>query len=235
MLRTLRFALLLLALPALAVHAEAPKAQPYPAASTVDLLKLLAPPPSAEATQKELAEMLTLQKLRSADEAAYCKADQSISVFRFQDVLGPDFTESKLPKTAAFFSRVLATSYVPVDKAKNFWGRPRPSVADPEILPCVDVPKSPAYPSGHSTAGNLMAIVLSQMLPERAAELHARGRLFGFHRVLGGVHYPSDVAGGEICAAVVAQALAADPEYHADLKAATEELRAVLKADPDKR
>jgi acid phosphatase (class A) len=77
-------------------------------------------------------------------------------------------------------------------------------------------------------AGNLMATLLADMLPEKAAQLSARGRLFGDHRVLAGVHFPSDVDAGRLCAAALAQALFMDPQFQAEFQAARSELRKAL-------
>ncbi len=231
-----RFALfaLLLVLPALGSlparlsAADLVLAKPYATASQVDLVRLVPPPPGEEDTRRELAAMFLLQQHRSPADEAACQADAEISIFRFADVLGDSFTPQALPKTRALFERALASSKQAVDPAKDHFARPRPPLADSRIKPCVKLPTNGAYPSGHSTAGNLMATLLADMLPEKAAELRARGRLFGDHRVLGGVHYPSDVDAGRLAAAALAQALFMDPEFQDDFQAARAELRKAL-------
>ena len=229
---------LLLALPGLAslpgrlAAAEAAQAQPYSIASQVDLLRIVPPPPSEAATRQELDAMLSMQQQRGPEDEAACQADAVITVFRFADVLGDSFTPQALPKASALFERALASAKQAVDPAKDHYARPRPPLADSRIKPCVKLPGNGAYPSGHSTAGNLMATLLAAMVPEKAAELRARGRLFGDHRVLGGVHYPSDVDAGRLCAAALAQALFMDPEFQVEFKAARAELRAALGLEP---
>jgi acid phosphatase (class A) len=228
-----RLALLLLslALPALALRADAPAAPaaaPYAVANQVDLTRLLAPPPSEAEARKELDELLRIQRRRTAADEAACVSDQVISVFRFADVLGAGFTPDKLPKTAALFLRVVASVHVPLQKAQETWARKRPPLADPAIHPVGAVPATAAYPSGHATNGNLMGILLADMVPERSAALHARGVLFGERRVLAGVHYPSDIEAGRQSAAAIAQTLFQDPQFRDDFGDARAELRASL-------
>jgi uncharacterized membrane protein YphA (DoxX/SURF4 family) len=229
--------LLFLALPSLALRAAdtaaaapmaTPAAQPYAAATQIDLDDILAPPPGPAETRKELDALLAIQKKRSPEDAAACIADQVISVYRFADVLGDRFSADKLPKTDALFLRVLATVHVPLEKAQKLWGRKRPPLLEPAIKPAGTLPTTAAYPSGHATAGNLMGILLADLLPERSAELHARGVLFGDRRVLAGVHYPSDIEAGKLSAAAIAAILYQDPQFKADFAAAATELRGAL-------
>jgi acid phosphatase (class A) len=221
-------ALLLLALPGLspadAMPAAAPAVQPYAAASQVDLTQILASPPGAEETRKELATLLKIQKTRTKEEAAACIADQVISVYRFADVLGDKFTAENTPKTNILFQRIIATIHVPLEKAQKYWTRKRPPLMDPEIKPAGMTPSTAAYPSGHGTAGPLMGTVLADLLPGWAEKLHARGALFAYRRIQAGVHYPSDIQAGALSAAAIFQALSQDPEFRSDFAAAQAEL-----------
>jgi acid phosphatase (class A) len=78
--------------------------------------------------------------------------------------------------------------------------------------------------------GNSIAIVLADLLPERRAAIFARGWVFAKQRPLGGVHYPSDIEAGRICAAAVVARLWQEPAFRADLEAARTELRKVFPA-----
>jgi acid phosphatase (class A) len=66
------------------------------------------------------------------------------------------------------------------------------------------------------------------MVPEKSAELFARGVKFGENRAIGGVHYESDVAAGRISAAVIANAMFHNQTFMEDFKKAKAELRAYL-------
>ncbi len=73
---------------------------------------------------------------------------------------------------------------------------------------------SPAFPSGHSTAGNLDAILFAVLAPGYYQQLVQAGVDYGLSRNVFGVHYPLDVIGGRIDATyVVAQVLSNNPLY----------------------
>ena len=176
--------------PALAENAAAPTSD-YIAPNQVDLLQLLPPPPAPEsaAQKRDMQAMLDVQRHRTAAQTARTEADAEINVFRFADVLGPNFTKEKLPKLIAFFSRVRHSELSIVGAAKDYWHRPRPFEASTRIHPAPGLQEgvlnddkrtyNPSYPSGHSTFGATCAIILGDMVPEKRAELFARGWEFG--------------------------------------------------------
>jgi acid phosphatase (class A) len=228
MLRPIRiFWLLALLLLPQYLWAETP---PYLGQTHVDLVMLLAPPPAmdSQAQAKEMNMLMTLQDNRTPAQAAKAKADQQRTVFQFGNILGPDFTAEKLPKAAEFFDKARKTADDILDPAKAFWNRPRPYTANPDIHPCVDKPNNASYPSGHSTFGTVMAVLLANMLPEKKTELFIRADEYGFERNIGGVHYPTDVAAGRIAGTVIAAFMFADPQFKTDFEQAKAEVRAVL-------
>jgi acid phosphatase (class A) len=199
--------------------------------TAVDLVRYLAPPPPVEssANRAELAVLLQLQATRTPAEVAYAQADQKISVFRFADSLDTArFKESRLPITARFFAKTMETLNGISEIAKKSFARPRPFVTDTEIHPVLDKPTNASYPSGHSMSGNLIAILLADIVPEKKAQIFERGWVFAEHRALGGVHYPSDLQAGRIAAALVAQRLYQDPEFRRELDSSRVEIRKVL-------
>jgi len=226
-------ALFLLAVSQIAVTAlpvRAEDAKPFITAKELDLTKFLAPPPANDSaqTKAELAEVLTLQVTRTPEMVARAQADAEENVWRFADVLGPKFTQEALPKTEAFFARVAETEGAVVDPAKDVWKRPRPHLLSDLVKPAVPLSKSGAYPSGHATVGTLMAIVLSNMVPEKRAELMARGWEYANNRVIGGIHFRSDIEAGRISGSLIAEAIWNQPDFAAEFAAAKAELRAAL-------
>jgi len=201
---------------------------------SAELSTLLAPPPAlnSEIQKTELAELHQWQQTRTAEMVAYAQADQKINVFRFADILGAQFTSANLPLTDALFVKAINTSELLTKEAKKFFNRPRPFVSDTSLKPTLDHPPNASYPSGHSTGGNLFAILLANMIPEKSAEIFARGQAFAQNRVIGGVHYPSDIAAGRICATIVADRLFANPDFQKDFAAAKAELRRQLGLKP---
>jgi acid phosphatase (class A) len=82
-----------------------------------------------------------------------------------------------------------------------------------------------SYPSGHSTFGAMTAILLSNMVPEKQAELFARGWDYGQSRVIGGVHFPTDVESGRIEATAMVALMMQNGDFRTDFAAAKAELR----------
>lgn len=80
--------------------------------------------------------------------------------------------------------------------------------------PAMDLTNSPSYPSGHTTYGYTGAILLAVLVPERYAQMIARGAEYGNDRVIMGSHYVMDVLGGRTLALYdMAHLLANDPAY----------------------
>jgi acid phosphatase (class A) len=199
--------------------------------TTVELSNLLPPPPAAGsiAAQHDLQVVLSTQQTRSAADMAAAKADTERSVFRFADVFGASFQASALPKTAAFFTRTAELDKEAVKEAKSYWQRPRPSVVSSQVHPLSKEKANDwSYPSGHSTFGYTTAVLLANMVPEKRAAIFARADVYAEHRIVLGVHFPSDVEAGHLAGTVVADDILHDPGFQADYQAARAELRHVL-------
>ncbi|HEY3641707.1 MAG TPA: phosphatase PAP2 family protein [Xanthobacteraceae bacterium] len=230
--RRLMTALAFVALTAFApalLHAEA--AKPYSDNKEINLLLLLPPPPALDSARMkaELGEILTIQVTRTKEMEARAIADATENISRFADVVdSPKFAAAGLPKVAAFFDRVVETEAAVVDPAKEVWKRPRPHLYSDLVKPVVPLSKSGSYPSGHATVGTLMGIELANMLPEKRAQIMARAWEFGQNRVVGGIHYQSDIEAGRIAGTVIAQTISTHPDFKQDFEAAKAELRAAL-------
>jgi acid phosphatase (class A) len=211
------------------LHAE--DAKPYSDNNEINLLLLLPPPPAVDSDQMkaELGEILTIQVTRSKAMVDRAVADVTENIWRFADVVdSPNFTAAALPKVAAFFDRVVETESAVVDPAKDVWKRPRPHLYSDLVKPVVPLSKSGSYPSGHATVGTLMGIELANMLPEKRAQIMARAWEFGRNRVVGGIHYASDIEMGRISGTVIAQTISTHPDFKAEFEAAKAELRSAL-------
>jgi acid phosphatase (class A) len=213
------------------VLAEDAKAKPFADAKEVNLLDILPPPPAQDSarTKAELGEILTIQVTRTPEMEARAIADANEDIWRFSDVVdSPKFTKENLPKFAAFFDRIVETEGDVVDPAKDVWKRPRPHIFSALVKPVVPLSKSGSYPSGHTTLGTLMGIVLSNMLPEKRAAIMTRAWEYGQNRVVGGIHYPSDIEAGRISGSVIAQTIMTHEDFKSEFEAAKTELRAQL-------
>ena len=196
----------------------------------VDLARLLPPPPAMGSAEQrdEIALLLQLHKQRTPAMVALAQADAAREVFRFADAVGPQFTADKLPATAALFQAVKENGDAILGNAKKHWDRPRPYAVSSEIDPCVHKPGNASYPSGHATYGTLVAVILADMVPEKAQALAARAEQYRFNREIGGVHYPSDVAAGRIAGTVIAAFLFNSPAFQQQYVVARAEVRSAL-------
>jgi len=96
------------------------------------------------------------------------------------------------------------------------------------VKPAVKLSSSGSWPSGHATVGTIMGIVLSNMVPEKRAEIMARAAEYAHNRVVGGIHYPSDVEEGKIAGSVIAAIIMQRDDFKSEFAQAKSELRADL-------
>lgn len=222
--RGLRAGLLALLLAAGAL----PAAEPY--LRGFDPLVLLPPPPAAGGPEDRADRQSTVSvyATRTPADVARGRDEHHVTIFHFASVIGPQFQPGKFPRTEALFAEVEVETKQIVNVAKNTWRRPRPFVADPaRFAEPGDPEKSPGYPSGHSTRGTVLALLLAELFPDRRAELASRGREIGWTRVVIGVHTPLDIQAGLVLGQALAAAFLSRPEFQADLAAVRLELAGV--------
>ena len=234
---------------------------PYISPANYDVVHVLAPPPApgSEAERKDVEAVLQAQRSSSPERTHLAETDATAGLAAFAGVLGID--PDKLPGVAGFIHKSEREAQFATTIGKDCWERPRPFVLDSRIhppgtmqpqvasrpgekntaphdasSPCPPLTPTPAYsysyPSGHSTRGALDAILLSQMVPEKRAEIFSRGWDFGVSRIIGGVHYPSDVEAGRIDATAMASIMMQNRDFKSDLTAARAELRKAMGLQP---
>ena len=115
--------------------------------------------------------------------------------------------------------------------AKNYYQRKRPFQQNGEPMGVPEardaLEKDPSYPSGHTAIGWGFALLLTEISPDRADDLLARGRAYGESRIVVNHHWFSDVVWGRFMGAATVARLHADPTFRADLEAARAEVAAV--------
>lgn len=156
----------------------------------------------------------------------------------FSCSLDMELSPENAPRTLRVLQRATQDTGRAVGVAKNHFKRLRPFWID-EGETCrarEEMGKSYDYPSGHATAGWTWAMVLAQLMPERATAILARGRAIGESRIVCGLHNATAVEGARTTVSAVMAAVVASPEYQADLEAARAELQSlrtqVAKPDP---
>ncbi len=197
---------------------------------SIDPVKLLPPPPTnaSDVTRAELDAMLLIQERRSPIQVTLVKMDNDAKLDRFSDALGSAERLKNVPLLEALMRKVYSDMSPVIEKAMDAFNRPRGVTLEPRMKPALELPMSSAYPSGHAIWGYVTALVLADMVPERRLHLMERADEFGRNRVIGGVHYPSDVESGRLLATVIVAFVFNSPEFATERTAAAKELRAAL-------
>ena len=193
----------------------------------VDFLALLPEPPTQGSTEQkaEIQQILAIQATRTPADEARCKMEEKFEVFQFAPIIGEGFTAEKCPLTAAMFKDLETDSKYFSRTAKDHWNRKRPPYVNSDVHPSATLEDEGAYPSGHATRGILFALVMADVFPNHRAALLEQGRQVGWDRVVGGVHYPSDVAAGRVLGQALAAKLLSKPEFQVEFAKVKEELK----------
>jgi len=202
-----------------------------------DSAVLLPPPPSAGSTAQSLdvevnKRMLALRgtpRWNLAAEDANTQFPEAAKIFSC--ALNAPISAKDAPHLYLLLQRTLADAGASTDKAKIKYRRTRPFLVNNQSTCTPDLEKymisSGSYPSGHSTAGWVWALILSEIAPERTDAVLARGLAFGESRLVCNAHWYSDVVAGRVMGAGTVARLHADPVFRADLEAAKAEFAAL--------
>jgi hypothetical protein len=155
------------------------------------------PKPDSDEGKADLAIVLWEQRIRTPLEVQRALAEVKLGPGAYATALGHSVDATRYPRTFELIDRVGREIKVMTDGLKKHFARVRPYHADPRVQPAIEREPSPSYPSGHATRGMAYAAVLAELVPEHREALLAQGRLVGFDRVIGGVHYPSDIEAGQ--------------------------------------
>jgi acid phosphatase (class A) len=140
-----------------------------------------------------------------------------------------------LPATVGLFREMSKTSRAASDETKTTYGRTRPFDARidglPPIVPLLPVDNlksSPSYPSGHTMFAYEAGVLLGRLLPEAQDIFIDRARQYGWHRVVAGAHFPTDVDAGATSGTLIVAAFMQDSAFHRKLAGASAELHNAL-------
>lgn len=220
-----------LALP-VAVHAQ----QAAPATKTFKLLSAsdfpadgIVPPPPAQGSQTEKLELAYLHALIAGtsperlERARQDDAREDPSIF--DQAMGVDL--KTLPATWELMTLVHNEANLAANIYKEHFARVRPWGADPTMPNCdAGKGKKPtrSYPSGHSTLGYSVGLVLANLAPGKAAAVLDRARDYALSREICGVHFPSDTEASHVIGSIAAERILADPRAAHRIAAARAEL-----------
>jgi acid phosphatase (class A) len=154
----------------------------------------------------------------------------------FAAVIGEGFDMKKLPATAKLLNNVLNDQGIAASTAKDFFRRKFPVTAEmPAVYrewSCDKDDRKPesrplrSYPSGHSTLGYSLGVVLANLIPGKSQAILARAADYAYSREVCGDHYHSDVDASRMLGTAVGIMLLQSPAAQSQLEAARAELRA---------
>lgn len=137
--------------------------------------------------------------------------------------LNERMTRKAYPNTYILLDKVGEDCKEAVSLSKQFYNTKRPYQTDKRIKSYAYWPGNASYPSGHTACSRVMAEVLGQLSPANRAKFRARATAIAEHRVMGGVHWPQDLVGGEQLGLLFFGALQTSEAYRRDLENAKPE------------
>lgn len=220
-----------------AIQAAAPHAPGYLNGPLIRALADATPPVPVTGSpldQDDRARSARFRALEDSDRwllaTAHAELRPPLALRHFDCALGVGLGSATTPNLNRLMQRLFHDSDVAAELAKARSFRPRPVRDDSERRPCQRINeagrKSASYPSGSSAVATVYGEAFAALAPERATEVRRTAHEMGLSRLVCGMHYPSDVAAGEVLGKAVFKAAAATPLFDADLAAARTELAA---------
>ncbi len=197
-----------------------------------DTAILPAPPvPGSAADKVDRDTFATTRRLEGTPRWILATSDadrRPVSVLRdFSCALGETVDPSQAPVLMTLLDRSYRDVEKSIKRVKALYHRARP-LAGNEAPVCEPRSKhletSYSFPSGHATQGWATALILADLVPDRATAIMDRGRVYGESRVVCGAHWASDIAASRLAGAALFKALESDPAFRADLDQARQEL-----------
>lgn len=206
----------------------------------IDASRLLPPPPK----DGSVAQMIDLEAWRRVVEdrtpERYAQArwdNDHEDISAFYAVLGPRFDLSKLPATKKLIAEVDNDQHIAASAAKVYFHQrfpvaSAPMIGDYHVYSCDSDVQKPAdrayrsYPSGHATMGYTFAIVLADLVPNKAQQILARARDFAFSRIVCGDHYRMDTEASHALGTALGEMFLNSPKLQPLIAESKAELRA---------
>ena len=227
----------LLALSLLALGLGATAQEPlYQPTDMPNAVRFLPPPPApGSAAFAYDSTQYLWGKAQRADSArlAIAKRDAVWGVEticrEFGQAMGLTLSEQNTPAIYKLLSIGLISTDQVGKVPKDHYMRTRPYVyfGEPTIAPGdeEELRHNGSYPSGHTILGWSAALILTEVAPERADTILARGYMYGQSRVIAGYHWQSDVDAGRLAASAAVARLHADKGFRRLLDKARREYR----------
>lgn len=151
----------------------------------------------------------------------------------YSGVLGIDISQENTPAIYRMLTLGLLTTDQAGKLPKNHYMRTRPYVFfnEPTIYPSDEkwLRTNGSYPSGHTILGWSAALLLTEVAPDKADTILARGYMYGQSRVIAGYHWQSDVDAARLVASAAVARLHADKRFIKLMKKARKEYKKMRK------
>lgn len=218
-----------------AFAADAPQAAGY-MATPLDTTHILPPAPTPGTSRYEADRTIYLQtrSLKDSDRWVLAQGDdKSANVLQqFSCSAGIALDKDTAPRLAGLLLRMRKDVSASTNAAKDFYKRKRPYLVDEGPI-CIDktdsLAASPDYPSGHTTWGWSVGLILAELIPDRTSAILLRARAIGESRVVCGAHNASAIEAGRTNASAVVAALHGQDSFRKDLDGVRQEIAALRK------
>lgn len=208
-----------------------------------DLIKCLPPPPDTIGigfTHDIMRYMWGKVERNNTTRAAIAYRDAAWdfdSLFaEFVVPFGLEISKEGTPEIYKYLVNSLSTIDQMRVEPKAFYHRKRPFERFREHMLTVYEERylsgEGSYPSGHSQRGYAVALLLSEVNPEKADTIMARGFMYGESRVIVGAHWQSDVDASRLAAAIGMARLHTSHEFLAQLEKAQTEYKSLTGSLP---
>ena len=197
------------------------------------------PAPPAFGSDEFVGDMVRYhwgKSLRDTPRGEQARTDASLTLTNilhvFSEPFGMELKAEQMPELADLVSRVITDACAATSTAKHHFNRTRPFLYFNEgtLIPEEEASHhTPSYPSSHSAAGWTVALVLTELNPERAEEILKAGYEYGQSRVIAGYHYQSDVDVARMAASACMARLHANEAFQKQLAKAKKELEKLKK------
>ncbi|MDR6096302.1 phosphatase PAP2 family protein [Stenotrophomonas sp. SORGH_AS_0321] len=210
------------------------------AAAVPASLALVPAPPVAGSAGFALDEQVSREAraLRGTPRFAQATRDAELGfpegANQFSCAIGLDVDAQRTPALYRLLERSRIDASAATRVAKKHHQRPRPFMVNGEPT-CTPEDEAGlrgngSYPSGHTSIGWAWALLLSEIVPDRADAIIARGRNYGESRLVCNVHWQSDILEGRFMGAAAVARLHDNPVFQRDLLAARREIDAARRS-----
>ena len=200
----------------------------------LDSKEFVLPSPAGDSSRQEgdtgWADRMQTLRDSARYELAISDADLAFPAAAgvFSCALGFPVSEEETPALYLLLRRTLTDIGLAPYSAKNAYQRERPFMVRGETV-CTPkdeeaLRKDGSYPSGHTAIGWGWALILTELVPDRAEQILARGRSFGESRNVCNAHWYSDVVAGRLVGAAAVAKLHTKEEFLSAMNAALEDI-----------